>query len=267
MKKKLAVILFLINVIFIIISGPAFGLSYYGFEEHGGTWYDVNKTWQNDSALCWAATASNMLAWSGWGYPTTETFNDENDIYNYFKAHWPNSSNTTVDTLSWWFDGVDASFWANPTTIGGAFWPSYNIDDYIRELSNYQGDIFDKYVSLFSNGYAAIGMRIRAINQPGHIVTAWGYEYDENGNYIGIYLTDSDDHYEGMVYYNVSYSDSLWYIDDYYYSNYGNYYMCSVLGLASNPENLNPVPEPTTMLLFGTGLAGFIGTRIKRKKK
>ncbi len=28
-----------------------------------------------------------------------------------------------------------------------------------------------------------------------------------------------------------------------------------------------PVPEPTTMLLFGTGLAGLLGIRINRKKK
>jgi len=27
------------------------------------------------------------------------------------------------------------------------------------------------------------------------------------------------------------------------------------------------VPEPTTMLLFGTGLAGLAGSRIRRKKK
>lgn len=28
-----------------------------------------------------------------------------------------------------------------------------------------------------------------------------------------------------------------------------------------------PVPEPTTMLLFGTGIAGLVGTRLRRKKK
>ena len=32
-------------------------------------------------------------------------------------------------------------------------------------------------------------------------------------------------------------------------------------------HNSNPVPEPTTMLLFSTGLAGLVGNRLRRKKK
>jgi len=32
-----------------------------------------------------------------------------------------------------------------------------------------------------------------------------------------------------------------------------------------SPEN-NPVPEPTTMLLFGTGLAGLVGVTLRKKK-
>ena len=32
-------------------------------------------------------------------------------------------------------------------------------------------------------------------------------------------------------------------------------------------SSISPVPIPSTLLLFGTGLAGFIGTRVRRKKK
>jgi len=29
----------------------------------------------------------------------------------------------------------------------------------------------------------------------------------------------------------------------------------------------DPIPEPTTMLLFGTGLAGLVGARIRRERQ
>ncbi|MCK5244691.1 MAG: PEP-CTERM sorting domain-containing protein, partial [Desulfobacterales bacterium] len=39
------------------------------------------------------------------------------------------------------------------------------------------------------------------------------------------------------------------------------------LNFFSDLEPHDPVPEPATMLLFGSGLAGLIGVRIRRMKQ
>jgi hypothetical protein len=45
------------------------GESYMLFEEWGGNWSDAEKSPSNteDDNMCWAAAASNMLEWTGWG--------------------------------------------------------------------------------------------------------------------------------------------------------------------------------------------------------
>ncbi|MDA8159498.1 MAG: PEP-CTERM sorting domain-containing protein, partial [Desulfobacteraceae bacterium] len=40
-----------------------------------------------------------------------------------------------------------------------------------------------------------------------------------------------------------------------------------VVEFYNSPNSPSPTPEPTTMLLFGTGIAGLVGSRVGRRQK
>ena len=44
-------------------------LDYFGYQQYGGAWCDAEKSPSNDDdddLMCWATTASSVLAWTGW---------------------------------------------------------------------------------------------------------------------------------------------------------------------------------------------------------
>lgn len=78
-----------------------------GVTQDGG-WYDVNKTFSGDTNLCWAASASNLIAWWQQGYTVRAGIpNTKDDIWEIF------TSKVTKDTggdthaaIQWWLSGV-----------------------------------------------------------------------------------------------------------------------------------------------------------------
>ena len=141
MKGKAVLFLLALLIGVAGLAGPAFGTSYFGYDDWGGTWHDADKTSSNteDDLMCWAAAASNILAWTGWGYPSGESFSGHDDMFGHFQDHWTDNGGWMDWAWNWWFDGTETSSGSQVDVPGGgSFWPDYNFADYY-----YEWDLWD----------------------------------------------------------------------------------------------------------------------------
>lgn len=86
-----------------------------GVSETSG-WYDTNKAFNSeDSGLCWAATASNVIAWwldtyrRGGGDLSGVPAQKPADIFQAFKTNWANLGYDNAAGVNWYFTGKFSS--------------------------------------------------------------------------------------------------------------------------------------------------------------
>lgn len=252
--------------------------SYFGFDEFGGIWNDAEKSLENteDDWMCWAAAASNILEWTGWG---TELFESAQEIFTEFQNSWTNAGGLMEYGWRWWFDGTEPPAeegwaqlnegWANAEEAGG-YWNGYNVFDYFYEdwawdfTSGQWADgsgLLDTIDSYLHSGY---GVSLAVYNESGgHALSVWGCEYDEFGDYIGVWVTDSDDYVSDLKLLTVSLNSAsnLWYLDTNNLYDYQGWFIGGVQAL--DQRTSDAVPEPSTFLLIGFGL--LLGLIVKRR--
>lgn len=179
-------------------------MNYLLFDEWGGIPRDAKKTVleTEDDLMCWAAAASNVLAWTGWGFPEGQSFQDEASIFRHFQDHWRDAVGYPNFAWQWWFAGGDQNYPNVDVPGGGGFLDSvqYPFEDF-NHVEEFRPEVLSAIDDFLHRGY---GVVLELIGQQnGHYITCWGYEQDEDGRYLGIYTTDSDDPLQDLRYYEI----------------------------------------------------------------
>lgn len=185
-----------------------------GVSQQGG-WYDFDKTFTTDRDMCWAAAASNVIAWwqdrnkaltSTAGAPTGAA------VWATFKQSFNNISGDPTDAMQWYFDGQfsDDTIRASLTQYGqdkGGYYadllegePQYKLSSIMGLL---QYDFTDPRVytsvlcDLLDQGYGiALGIAgtLPGGTRYGHAITLWAAEVNpDTGILSKIWITDPDD--------------------------------------------------------------------------
>ena len=170
-------------------------VDYFNYQNFGGTWWDAEKSPANpdDDYMCWAASASNVLQWTGWGDVAGLKTSDA--IFSYFVQHWTDNGGLMQYGWEWWFNGTNEMQgrrgWSQVNVPGGDFYPTYDFSQYLSVESNPRLAMTAIKNNLQAGNGVGIGIYTR---KGGHAITAWGIRYDSATNQpLGIWVTDSDD--------------------------------------------------------------------------
>ena len=192
------------------------------------------------------------------------------------------SQNTSFDTWAtttterlmdfnlWGYDGKGENWgeiykvydWVNTPTSSDANWHGHLVDWPWGSFDNYadgKTDYGDHYNNGELLGWGATSYTNGLGFDPGKATANFNFQMTLNMNDSA--FNKCSPWYNGqegqmVFWFGGSMMDSS--------NNWTDYYEGNII---LQGEKVAPIPEPATMLLFGTGLAGLTGSRIRRKKK
>lgn len=273
----------------------------YGVSETAG-WYDYNKSWDGDTNLCWAASASNMICWwqdySSYSGKAASGTPSGSAVWDTFRSSFNDLGGASVFAYEWYYQGsyppleypnfYDNSQWSTPvnTTSIGGYYTSANLDfNTLTSYDDYRYDsgttnsysVFSAFIvdSLKSGyglslGISNLGGTQYVENTLGHAMTMWGCDYttakDGTISITALYITDSDDDYSGLhtvECYEDETNGYFCFSSDYYNEATQTAYGDFYIQDITGLNLIESIPEPASLSFF---LAGMTGLLLRRKK-
>lgn len=189
-------------------SGTSAVMERHGFIDAEKTTDFVNRNGQpdTDAELCWAASASNILHYTGWGKKAG--FTNEDYLLEEFIARFDDMPGRADIALKWFFNGWNrmqtADGWGHEDegTYGTftGFLPDYAFEAQAEEIKlENQRDNMALVAEKLQSGYGAAlytGFHTdRGERTGGHGLTLWGYIREKDGAFTHLIYADSDDNY------------------------------------------------------------------------
>ena len=157
-----------------------------------------------DDLMCWAAAASNMLKYSGWG--KRAGFESEDDIFEALIDAFEDEAGNSDNGIKWFFSGLEKGFTNLKKPESGAYLPAYDVEA-LLETSGFScsddpdGTVISgmkEMVDHLKNG-DAVELNVDWIDgDSSHAVTLWGcvadnaYSDSLAAHYDSLIISDSD---------------------------------------------------------------------------
>ncbi len=171
---------------------------------------DAEKTngYAADRNLCWAASASNILTYTGWAAQTDPAFTSSDDVFASFVDAFSDSGGSAYYGIGWFINGVNTFSLYNSTVASAKSGTGGYLKDYAYEQVCGTVDFSGSAVSglrdilaYLKEGYGiALSLHVYHLGSysGGHAITCWGYiadtayEDSDPAYYTGLFVTDSD---------------------------------------------------------------------------
>lgn len=178
------------------VEGEDFDLYNLGF-------IDAEKTWADDGDdnMCWAATSSNLLTYTGWAKKAG--FNSTDDLFETFINSFTNDGGNIYYGAGWFFNGLAGDGGAQPTSGTGRYLPQYSFGDLVQNFEIYE-NCAEKLKTIYDrlhDGYG-VGLSVDIYGSQGyessHAISCWGFvtdiRYPDTAKlrYKSVFVTDSD---------------------------------------------------------------------------
>ena len=182
------------------------------FELEDLSFIDAEKMFPSndgDDMLCWAATTSNMLTYTGWA--ARAGFRSTDDVFEAMIASFTDVGNAVIYGIGWFFNGVNAYEMIMPGQAAtaaagtGGYLSDYACDQLAKDINlriDAVNGMRQMYRSLKEGCGVGIGTSVYNSMSGsllgGHAMTCWGYIADtaytqaDPRYYAGLFLTDSD---------------------------------------------------------------------------